>query len=59
MCIVVFHLGRSCTVFVLICTVSGFILFCNVCMCMCVFCNVCVFVFFVMCGCLGNMYTVL
>jgi hypothetical protein len=26
---------------------------------MCGFCNVCVCVGFVMCGCLGNMYTVL
>ena len=35
-----FHLGISCTVFVLICTVV--VLYC-----------------FVMCGCFGNMYTVL
>jgi hypothetical protein len=47
---------------------GGFILFCNVCVClfvcvcvvvcvcvcMCGFCNVCVCVGFVMCGCLGN-----
>jgi hypothetical protein len=62
MCIVVFYLGRSCTVFVLICTVV--VLYCFVrcvcvCVCMCGFCNVCVCVGFVMCGCLGNMYIVL
>jgi hypothetical protein len=58
MCIVVFYLGRSCTVSVLICTVE--VLYCFVmCVCVCGFCNVCVCVGFVMCGCLGNMYTVL
>jgi hypothetical protein len=38
------HLGISCTVFVLICTVVV-LLFCNVliCVCMCKFCNVWVF----------------
>jgi hypothetical protein len=60
--IAVFHLGRSCTVcFNLYC--DGFILFCNVCVCVrvyvCGFCNVCVCVGFVICGCLCNMYTVL
>jgi hypothetical protein len=30
-----------------------------VCVCVCGFCNVCVCVGFVMCGCLGNMCTVL
>jgi len=46
-----FHLGISCTVFVLICTVV--VLYCFVvCVCVCVLC-VC------MCGCFGNMYTVL
>jgi len=44
-----------CVCFNLYC--GGFILFCNV--CVCVFCNVCVCVGFVMCGCFGNMYTVL
>jgi hypothetical protein len=38
---------------------GGFILFCNVCVCLCGFCNVCVCVGFVTCGCFGNMYTVL
>ena len=49
-----FHLGISCTVFVLICTVV--VLYCFV-MCVCV--CVCVCVGFVMCGRFGNMYTVL
>jgi len=48
-------------------TVSYFSILCvcvfNVCVCVCVcmcgFCNVCVFEGFVMCGCFGNMYTVL
>jgi hypothetical protein len=31
----------------------------RVCVCMCGFCNVCVCEGFVMCGCFGNMYTVL
>jgi hypothetical protein len=47
-----FHLGVSCTVcFNLYC--GGFILFCNVCVCVCMcgFCKVCVCVSFVMCGC--------
>jgi hypothetical protein len=63
MCIVVFHLGRSCTLSVLICTVV--VLYCFVmCVCVCVwcvcgFCNVCVCVGFVMCGCLDNMYCTL
>ena len=58
-----FHLGVSCTVFVLICTVV--VLYCFVmCGCMCGFCNMCVCLcvcvwVFVMCGCFGNMYTVL
>jgi len=30
-----------------------------VCVCMCGFCNVCVCEGFVMCGCFGNLYTVL
>jgi len=55
-----FHLGKSRTVFVSICTVV--VLYCFV-MCVCVwvggFCNVCVWVGFVMCECFGNMYTVL
>ena len=34
---------------------GGFILFCSVCVCACV----CVCASFVMCGCFGNMYTVL
>ena len=64
--IISFHLGISCTMFVLICTVVVlycFVMcvcvceFCNV--CVCGFCNVCVCVGFVMCGCFGNMYTVL
>jgi len=48
---------------------GGFILFCNVCVCACVcvcvracfcgFCIVCVCAGFEMCGCFGNMYTVL
>ena len=41
---------------------GGFILFCNVWVCVCVWggvCNFCVCVDFVMCGCFGNMYTVL
>ena len=52
-----------CVCFNLYC--GGFILFCNVCVCVCVcvrargFCNVCVGVGFVMCGCFGNMHTVL
>jgi hypothetical protein len=47
MCIVVFHLGRSCTVCVLICTVV--VLYCFVmCVCVCVWC-VCVGVGFVIC----------
>ena len=46
-----------CVCFNLYC--GGFILFCNVCVCVCV--CVCGFVCvgFVMCGCFGNMYTVL
>jgi hypothetical protein len=55
-----FHLGISWTVFVLICTVV--VLYCFVmcvCVCVCEFCNVCVCVGFVMCGCFGNMCTVL
>jgi hypothetical protein len=51
-----FHLGVSCTVFVLICTVV--VLYCYV-MCVCVGFVMCVCVGFVMCGCFGNMYTVL
>jgi hypothetical protein len=51
-----FRLGTSCTVFVLICTVV--VLYCSL-MCMCGFCNVCVYMGFVMCGCFGNMCTVL
>jgi len=63
-----FLLGISCTVFVLICTVVvlycfvmcwcvcvGFLMCGRVCVCVCV----CVCVDFVMCGCFGNMYTVL
>jgi hypothetical protein len=46
-----FHLGISCTVFVLICTVV--VLYCFV-MCGCV----CVCVCFAMHGCFGNMYIV-
>ena len=40
---------------------GGFILFCNVCVCVCMcgFCNVCVCEGFAMCGCFCNMYTVL
>jgi len=34
--LLLFHLGISCTVFVLICTVVVFILFCNVWLCVCV-----------------------
>jgi hypothetical protein len=58
-----FHLGISCTVFVLICTVV--VLYCFVmCVCECVYVCVCVCVCgceggCVMCGCFGNMYTVL
>jgi hypothetical protein len=44
-----------CVCFNLYC--GGFILFCNVCMCVCV--CVCVCVGFVICGCFGNMFTVL
>jgi hypothetical protein len=49
MCIVVFHLGRSCTVSFLICTVE--VLYCFVmCVCVCVCVGVCgVCVGFVMC----------
>jgi hypothetical protein len=52
----------SYTHFVLICTVV--VLYCFVlcvcaCGCMSGFCNVCVCEGFVMCGCFGNMYTVL
>ena len=47
-----FHLGISCTVFVLICTVV--VLYCFV---ICVGVCMCVCVGFVMCGCFGNMYT--
>jgi hypothetical protein len=57
-----FYLGISCTVcFNLYC--GGFIVFCNVwvCVCVCVWgggvCNVCVCVGFEMCGCFGNIYT--
>jgi hypothetical protein len=46
-----FHLGISCTVFVLICTVV--VLFCNVCIYVCV----CVCVGFVICGCFVNVYS--
>jgi hypothetical protein len=46
-----------CVCFNLYC--GGFILFCNMCLCMCEFCNMCVCVGFVMCGCFGNIYTVL
>jgi hypothetical protein len=63
-----FHLGISCTVFVLICTVVVLIctvavLYCFVMcvVCVCVWgggCDVCVCVGFVMCGCFGFMYTV-
>jgi hypothetical protein len=44
-----FHLGISCTVFVLICTVV--VLYCFV-ICVCVYVCVCV------CRCFGKMYTV-
>ena len=39
----------------------GCVLMCVCCVCMCGFCNVwvCVYVGFVMCGCFGNMCTVL
>ena len=49
------HFVLICTVVVLYCFnlyCGGFILFCNVWVC------VCAFVGFVMCGCFGNMYTV-
>jgi len=48
--------------FVLICTVVVsycFVMCVCVCVCVCGFCNVCVCEGFVMCGCFGNMYTVL
>jgi hypothetical protein len=51
-----FHLGISCSVFVLICTVvvlNSFVMCVFVCVCVCV----CVWVGFVMCGCLDNVYT--
>jgi hypothetical protein len=52
MCIVVFHLGRSCIVSVLICTVVVLYFF-VMCVCVCVLCVcgvcVCVCVGFVMC----------
>jgi hypothetical protein len=51
-----FHLGISCTVCVLICTVVG--LYCFV-MCVCVCVCECVCVGFVICGCFVNVYTVL
>jgi hypothetical protein len=53
-----FHLEISCTVFVLICTVVVLYSF-VMCVCVCVCVYVCVCVDFVMCGCFGNMYTVL
>ena len=50
--------GYICNVFVLICIVVD--LYCLVmCVRVCGFCNVCVCVGSVICGCFGNMYTVL